>query len=142
MSKLQKFALTLLRVFLGSFFLYAGVSKIINPEWSAAGFLSNAATFPDLYAWFALPQNIAWVNLANEWGLALIGVSLIIGLWVKWSSLAGIAMMALYYFPSLDFPYAGEHAFIIDDHLIYIAAFLVLLIFKAGRHWGLDGRLR
>jgi thiosulfate dehydrogenase [quinone] large subunit len=141
-NKLQKFSLTFLRVALGGFFLYAGVSKILNSEWSAAGFLTNAKTFPELYAWFALPANIAWVNIANEWGLALIGVSLIIGLWVKWSSLGGIALMALYYFPSLDFPYAGEHAFIIDDHIIYIAALLTLLIFKAGRFWGLDGRLR
>jgi len=141
-NKLQKFSLTFLRVSLGGFFLYAGVSKILNSDWSAVGFLTNAKTFPELYAWFALPANIGWVNLANEWGLALIGVSLIIGLWVKWSSLAGIAMMLLYYFPSLDFPYAGEHGFIIDDHIIYIAALLTLLIFKAGRFWGLDGRLR
>ncbi|MDO8183376.1 MAG: DoxX family protein [bacterium] len=140
MSKLQKNSLALLRIAMGALFLYAGVSKLLNPAWSAAGFLKVATTFPQIYAWFALPANIGWVNLLNEWGLVLLGVSLIVGLWVRWSALLGIVLMALYYFPILNFPYVGDHSFIVDEHIIYIASLLVLIFFKAGYYYGLDGR--
>jgi len=142
MTKAQKIALLLLRLTLGGLFLYAGVSKILDSTWTAAGFLAGAKTFPELYAWFALPENLGWVNLTNEWGLTLLGISLIIGLWVRWTALGGIVLMALYYFPSLQFPYAGEHGFIVDEHLIYSAGLLVLSVFRGGRYFGLDGRGR
>lgn len=140
MHKSTKISIFVLRVLLGSFFFYAGFSKIIDSSWSAAGLLQNAQTFPELYAWFAQPANIAWVNLLNEWGLTLIGLSLIFGFFTRTASYAGILLMILYYFPSLSFPYAGEHAYIVDDHIIYIAVFLLLIKTKAGHLWGLDGR--
>jgi len=138
----KKLSLFLLRFGLGWLFLYAGATKILDPNWSAAGYLSNAGTFPELFSWFASPANIGWINIVNEWGLTLIGISLILGLFVKWSSVAGIALMILYWLPVLQFPYAGEHSYIIDDHIIYILSFLVLIAFRAGRSWGLDDRLR
>lgn len=142
MHQSLKLSLLGLRVSLGWLFLYAGVTKILNPEWTAAGFLKGAQTFPDLYAWFAAAENIAWVNLLNEWGLTLIGISLIFGLWVRWSALFGIVIMALYYLPGLNFPYVGEHSLLVDEHIIYIFAFLTLIFTKAGYFWGLDGRNR
>jgi hypothetical protein len=51
---------------------------------------------------------------------------------------AGITIMALYYLPALKFPYAGTHAFIVDDHIIFIFAFALLAALNAGRVWGLD----
>ncbi len=128
----------LLRLTLGWLFLYAGLVKILDDKWSAAGYLKGAKTFPELYAWLALPQNIGWVNLLNEWGLTLIGVSLILGIMVRFSSIAGIALMLLYYFPALNFPYVGEHAYIVDEHIIYMAAFLVLYAVRAGEYLGVD----
>lgn len=101
----------LLRVALGALFFYAGIVKVLNPNWSAVGYLNNAKTFPDLYHWFASAGNIGWVNLLNEWGFVLIGVALILGIFVKWASFGGIFFMALYYLPILKFPYAGEHFF-------------------------------
>ncbi|MCI0619495.1 DoxX family protein [Candidatus Wolfebacteria bacterium] len=141
MHKAQKISIVLLRVALGWLFLYAGVTKILDPAWSAAGYLANAQTFPSLFAWFALPQNIGWVNLVNEWGLTLVGAVLILGIFVRWASVVGIVFMALYYLPVLSFPYAGEHSYIIDEHIIYILALIVLIVFHAGRYWGLDGRI-
>jgi thiosulfate dehydrogenase (quinone) large subunit len=140
MHKSTKISIFILRVLLGIFFAYAGISKIINPDWSASGFLNNAHTFGDLYAWFALPANITWVNLLNEWGLTLIGLALIFGVFTRIVSITGILIMILYYFPSLNFPYAGEHAYIVDDHILYIAVFLVLIKTRAGHFWGWDGR--
>ncbi|HEY4489894.1 MAG TPA: DoxX family membrane protein [Candidatus Paceibacterota bacterium] len=136
----MKYSLLLLRLSLGFYFAYAGLSKILNPEWTAAGFLKGAQTFKSLYAWFALPANIGWVNFINEWGLLVVGVLLILGFWVRYASIAGIVFMALYYFPSLNFPLAGEHAYIIDEHIIYITALLTLIAGQAGNYLGLDGR--
>lgn len=130
--------IVLLRVVLGWFFLYAGYSKFASGAFSAAGFLKGAQTFPGLYAWFASPENLVWVNPLNMYGQILIGIALILGVGVRFASIAGALMMLLYYFPSLDFPKAGDHGFLVDDHIIYIAAFLVLAAVRAGRTMGLE----
>jgi len=139
MHKAQKVSLFLLRVGLGWYFLYAGITKILDPMWSAAGYLNGAQSFKSLFAWFASPANIGWINFVNEWGLTLVGIALILGLWVRWASVAGVVLMVLYWLPVLSFPYAGEHAYIIDDHIIYLFGFLVLMYFDSGKYWGLDG---
>lgn len=136
----MKNALFTLRLALGWYFMYAGISKIINPAWSAAGFLNNATSLKSLYAWFGSPTNIGWVNTLNEWGLLLIGLGLVIGLWTRYASIAGIVLMVLYYFPGLDFPMAGEHAFIVDDHIIFIIILSLFIVTDIGKYKGLDGR--
>ena len=135
---LQSISLVGLRVSLGSYFLYAGVSKIINPAWTAEGYLEGASTFPALYEWFTRPDILPIVNILNEWGLTLVGISLILGALTRVGAAAGIAIMALYYLPGLKFPYAGTHAFIVDNHIIFIFAFALLATLNAGRVWGLD----
>lgn len=126
MKQPEKIALFALYLALGWLFLYAGVTKIIDPSWSAAGYLANAKTFPGLYSFFASPDILPVINFINKWGLALLGLSLITGVWVRTSSILGAILMLLYYFPILDFPYAGKHAFLIDEHIIYI---LILIMF-------------
>ncbi len=131
-------AVFLSRVGLGIIFFYAGITKVLNPSWSAAGYLNNAKTFPELYQWFASAGNIGWINFLNEWGLTFVGLALITGLLVRWASLGGILLMILYYLPVLEFPYAGANSYIVDQHIIYITAFLVLFASNAGTFWGLD----
>ena len=127
-----------LRLTLGWLMFYAGITKVVDPEWSAAGFLNNASTFPGFYAWFAQPDILPLTNFLNEWGLTVVGAMLIAGIGVRFASFLGVAFMLLYYFPSLQFPYAGEHGYVVDDHLIYALAFLALAAFRAGRVWGLE----
>ena len=110
----------------------------MNPNWSAAGYLNSAKTFSELFQWFASPGNLGWINLVNEWGLTLIGVALLVGFMVRLASVGGVFLMLLYYFPVLSFPYVGEHSFIVDEHIIYVTAFLVLFASNAGSIWGLD----
>ena len=126
----KKTSLFLLRVTLGVYYLYAGLSKVFNSEWSAASFLNGAENFPGMFAWFASDGNIAWVNFLNEWGLTLLGVALILGLFMRWAVIGGTILMILYYLTSIDFPY-------VDNHIIYIAALWVLLKLDAGKYWGL-----
>lgn len=131
-------SLVALRVAMGWLLFYAGVTKIINPAWSAAGYLKGAKTFTGIYGWFASPGNIGWVNFLNEWGLTLIGLALIFGILTRYASWAGVLLMVLYYFPILDFPYAGEHSYIIDEHIVYALVLIFFAAADAGKYWGLD----
>ena len=141
MNKQLKMAVFLSRVGLGILFFYAGITKVINPDWSAGGYLNSAKTFPGLYQWFASAGNIGWINFVNEWGLTLVGLALITGLLVRWASLGGILLMILYYLPILQFPIVGEHSYIVDEHIMYITVFLILISSNAGTFWGLDSWL-
>ena len=138
MDKFQKNSLFSLRVAMGWLMFYAGITKVLNPEWSAAGYLMNAKTFSGFYQWLAQPNLLPAINFLNEWGLTLIGLALILGIFVRVSSAAGALLMLLYYFPVLEFPYVAEHSFIVDEHIIYALVFALLAVFRAGRYYGLE----
>ena len=127
-----------MRLAMGWFFFYAGITKLLDPSWTAAGYLNQAKIFPELFGWLASPANIGWVNFLNEWGLVLIGAALILGILVRFVSYWGILLMILYYLPILKFPYAGENYFIINDHIIYLLVFVIFITTRAGSYWGLD----
>lgn len=137
-TQLQRPLIFLLRVSLGVLFLYSGLSKISNPQWSAAGYLKGAETFASFYAWLMQPGLLPLVNFINEWGQLLLGVSLLLGIGVRLSSVLGAVLMMLYYFPELKFPYAGKHGFLVDEHVIYAQILLLLAVVRAGRIYGLE----
>ncbi len=138
MTKTSKFALLGLRVALGWLIFYAGITKLLNPEWSAAGFLANAKSFTGFFQWFASPEILPVTNFLNEWGLTLIGASLILGIFVRISSVFGVMLMILYYLPILTFPYAGTNSFLVDQHVIFSLVFVLLASMRAGRYYGLE----
>lgn len=121
-------------------YFYAGITKILNPQWSAAGYIGNAKTFAGFYNWFLQPSVLPVTNWLNEWGLTILGASLILGVFVRLTSIGGIVLMLLYYFPILQFPYPNPHSFIVDEHIIYVAVLLFFAATKAGRVWGLENR--
>ncbi|GMU74323.1 MAG: hypothetical protein AMXMBFR44_5200 [Candidatus Campbellbacteria bacterium] len=141
MSFFQKISLLLLRVSFGWLFLYSGITKLLNPDWSAAGYIGGASTLSSLYQWLAQPGILPWVNFLNEWGQVFLGVALILGFFVRPAAITGAVLMLLYYFPVLAFPLVGEHSYIVDEHILYALALLILAAFKAGRVWGIDSRL-
>ena len=138
MTQYQKLSLFLLRVAMGWFMFYAGITKVLDPTWSAAGYLQGAKTFTGFYVWLAQPAIIPIVNFVNAWGLTLLGISLIFGICVRLSSLCGIALMLLYYLPILDFPYPNPHALLVDEHILYSLVLLLFVSLRAGRVWGLE----
>jgi len=111
MEKFQKFSLFFLRLSLGWMFFYAGIIKIINPEWSAAGYLKGAKSLIWFYQWLLTPNILPIINFANEWGLTLLGISLILGIAVRLSAIFGALLMLLYYLVILDFPYPNPEGF-------------------------------
>lgn len=138
MTKFQQIALFAARVILGWLFLYAGLTKLMDPKWTAQGYLMGAKTFAGFYHWLASGAMIGVVDALNAWGLTLIGLALILGIFVRFSAILGAAMMLLYYFPILQFPYPDAHSYIVDDHIVYAAVLLLFAAVHAGRTWGLD----
>lgn len=117
---------------------YAGITKILDPQWSAEDYLRGAKTFVGFFQWFLRPGVLPIVNFVNEWGLTLLGISLILGIFVRLSLLLGAVLMLLYYFPVLQFPYIAPHSYIVDEHIIYTLVLLFLSAVRAGRAWGLE----
>ena len=129
----------LLRIALGVLFFYAGITKVLNPNWSAAEYLKGAKTLPEVYQFLMQPEILPIINFINEWGLTLLGVSLLLGVFVRLSTKLGALLMLLYYIPILKFPYVGTNSFLVDQHIIYILSLLLLGAAKAGRVvWGLE----
>src|SRR3989338_9860629 len=97
MTLFQKLSVFFLRITLGWMFFYAGITKILDSNWSAAGYLEASKTFPDFYQWLLQPGILPFVNFINEWGLTLLGISLILGLFVRLNSILGSILMLMYY---------------------------------------------
>lgn len=140
MTQFQKLSISifLLRITLGWMFFWAGITKVLDPTWSATGYLQGAKTFTGFYQWLTTPGLLPFVNFVNEWGLTLLGTVLILGVFVRLSSILGAILMLLYYLPILQFPYPNPHSFLVDQHIIYISSLLVLASLRSGRTWGLE----
>lgn len=142
MQLFEKISLLALRVSLGWIFFYAGITKILNPEWTSAGYLNSAKTFSGFFGAMATSDALPIIDLVNEWGLTFLGISLILGLFVRYSSFLGALLMIFYYLPGLDFPHPNPNSYIIDEHLVYAFVLLYFAAIGAGRKtWGLDNHL-
>lgn len=136
-SKVTSF---LLRISIGWYMFYAGITKVIDPNWSAEGYLKGAKILTGLYSWFASPAVLPYINFINAWGLTLLGISLILGAWVKYSAPLGAILMILYYLP-LGIIHPDTHSMIVDDHIIFTFVLLYFMSSGAGA-WSWDERKR
>ena len=144
--KITLTVLTILRVAIGWHFLYEGLVKLLDPGWSAAGYLESA-TGPLAGFYHALASGetlLSVVNALNIWGLILIGLGLFLGLFTRVSQLAGIILLALYYlshpplFTDPGFFREGSY-FLISKDLLEMLALVTLMFFPTGKFVGLDG---
>ena len=84
------------------------------------------------------------VDFCNEWGLVLIGLGLILGVFTNLSVYGGIVLLALYYlshpaFLRVEFAFPMEGSYlIVDKNLVELIALGVLVAFPTGRIIGLD----
>ena len=145
-SNLQLTALVILRILIGWHLLYEGLTKLINPYWTSAGYLSESKwIFSGLFTSIvANPTALKIVDFLNEWGLILIGLALIAGLLTRAATIAGIVLLCLYYIanpPFLGYQYSmpteGSYL-IVNKTLIEAAALFVLAMFPTGNKIGLD----
>lgn len=89
----------LLRMAIGWHFLYEGVWKLVQENWSAKGFLQSSDWFagPLFKALAANSAVMRGIDFANEWGLVLIGLGLIAGVLARWAAGAGALLLFFYY---------------------------------------------
>jgi thiosulfate dehydrogenase [quinone] large subunit len=139
-------AITVLRVFVGWHFLYEGIAKLTAPSWSAAGYLKQArGPFADLFKWLAgEPNLLANADLITMWGLTIVGILLILGLFTRLASLGGIGFIVLFYLCNPPFvgyfysiPTEGSYL-IVNKNLVELGALVVILVTGSGRFAGLD----
>lgn len=145
-NKTQIFWLVTLRVLIGWHFLYEGMVKLFNPNWSSIGYLLDSqGLFKEYYYWLASnPEMLNVIDFLNVWGLIAIGLGLILGLFTKVALWSGIALLTMYYFshpPFIGLKYAlpmeGSYLWV-NKTLIELVAMVVLLLFPTGRAIGID----
>jgi thiosulfate dehydrogenase [quinone] large subunit len=150
-SNLQRFWLVALRLLVGWHFLYEGLVKVLNPKWTSLGYLMDSqGWFSSLFHSLASDAGtLGVINFLNEWGLILIGLSLILGILVRVGCIGGALLLLLYYLSHPPFigseelfmlPREGSYLWV-DRNLIEIAALAVLYVFPTSRVFGLDGYL-
>ncbi|MFC2123649.1 DoxX family membrane protein [Bacteroidota bacterium] len=145
-TKGQLTMLVLLRVAIGWHFFYEGLVKVLNPNWSSAAFLMDSkGLFERLfYAMAANPDILNVVNFLNQWGLLIIGICLMVGLFEKVASIAGIALLIMYYLshPSLigvKYAAPGEGSYLlINKNLIEALAIGINIWFPNSRLIGFE----
>ena len=145
-ENIQLLALVGLRVAIGWHFLYEGISKLLEPGWTSAGYLAESRwIFSGIFHWIiANPPVLEMVDFLNIWGQILIGAGLLLGLFNRTAAVAGICLMALYYVanPPLigmvsKIP-TGGNTVIVDKNLVELLALCVLALFPTGKILGLD----
>lgn len=139
-------ALTLLRVFVGWHFLYEGIAKLTAASWSSVGYLRQArGPFADQFRWLATqPDMLANADRIVMWGLTLVGALLMLGLFTRLASLAGIGLILLFYLANPPFigyfyalPSEGSYL-IVNKNLVEVFALLVIFMTRSGHFAGLD----
>ncbi|KAF0239284.1 MAG: DoxX family [Prolixibacteraceae bacterium] len=133
----KKLTITLFRVAIGWHFLYEGISKLLIPNWSAAGYLANATgPFAGFYQWMAASEGLMKIiDPVNMAGLVLIGLGLFLGIFIRLSSVSGMILLMLYYFayPPFGgnlFGAAEGNLYIVNKNLIETLALLVIFLIK------------
>lgn len=139
----------------GAMFLLFGEYKIAGPAFAHGGFegwihmFVNEGQAVGFYKTFLVNFVLVHPVLCARivgWGELAIGLSLVLGLWVRPASIAGIAHMinltlATWYQVGRDVPvwrYFGAEL----DHIPLVFLFAIFFAMRAGETWGLDGRLR
>jgi thiosulfate dehydrogenase (quinone) large subunit len=146
LSRSAMIAITVLRVIIGWHFLYEGIAKLTSPTWSAAGYMKvSRGPFADFFRWIASqPHLLDNANLITMYGLTVVGVLLMLGLFTRLAALGGIAFVLLFYLCNPPFvgyfysiPTEGSYL-IVNKNLVELCALIVILLTDSGRFAGLD----
>ena len=146
--------LAVARMAVAVFFLFFGEYKLVDPEFAHGtmtqwlqGFIDHDALrfYATLLQTIALPHAVAFGYFVGALEI-LLGLSLLLGIYVRPAAIVGIAYMAnlvlaTWFAPGHDMPawrYFGNEL----DHVPLLLLFLVFYATNAGNTWGLDGVLK
>lgn len=138
--------LVVLRVAIGWHFLYEGLVKLMNPNWSSVGFLLDSRGFLEsfFHSLTTNPNTVNIIDQLNIWGLILIGLGLILGFLARPACIFGIALLATYFLshpplPGLRYAVPNEGSYLlVNKNLIELIALAVLFVFPSSRYIGID----
>jgi len=138
--------LVILRIAIGWHFLYEGITKVLNPNWSSIGYLmdSKGCLSGIFHSMAQHAAVLAFADFMNQWGLILIGLGLIIGCLTRIAAYSGMLLLAMYYLshpPLIGLSYAipSEGSYLIVDKVfIEFFAMWVLALIPTGIYFGLD----
>jgi len=146
MKKYVSYLLTGLRIIIGWHFLYEGIDKLMTSGWTAKPYLLGSRwIFSGLFHSMAASDSVMRiVDFLNVWGLILIGISLFIGLLVRWSSIAGSLLLIMYFvayppIPGYTLGTVTEGSYlIVNKTLIELVILLVFTVLPADAFYGID----
>lgn len=145
-SRCQLTLLVTLRVLIGWHFLYEGIVKLSNPDWSSVGFLLDSKwIFSGLFQNMASnPSVLNTVDFLNMWGLVAIGLGLILGFLARPAIIGGIILLSFYYishppFVGITYAMPSEGSYLwVNKNLIELFALAVLYVFPTSCIIGID----
>jgi thiosulfate dehydrogenase (quinone) large subunit len=146
LSRWPMIAITVMRILIGWHFLYEGIAKLSSATWSSSGYLKQArGPFADLFKWLAAQPNLlSYADLITMYGLTIVGVLLVLGLFTRLASVAGIGFILMFYLcnpPLVGFfyslPQEGSYL-IVNKQLTELGGLLVVLVSGSGTFAGLD----
>lgn len=146
LTKFQVSVLITLRVLIGWHLFNEGIVKLLNPNWSAAGYLSESkGMFSLIFKWIASnATTLRAVDFINQWALTIAGIFLIAGLFTRTSAYLGMVLLLLYYIalpPLIGYDYSmpAEGSYIIvNKTLIEACILLILALIPTGKYAGID----
>jgi uncharacterized membrane protein YphA (DoxX/SURF4 family) len=143
-KKITVWIFTILRITIGWHFLYEGIFKLFNPNWSAASYLMESKwLFSGFFHWLiAHSTAIQIVDFLNIWGLLIIGLCLFLGVFTRAASISGAFLLLLYYVANPPFVYsslpATSHFYLINYNLIEAIVLVVMATFSREYLWGVQ----
>jgi len=145
-TPMQIYVLIALRLLIGWHILYEGFSKLLIPNWSSVGFLSESKWILTGFShWITSnPGILGAVDFLNTWGLIAIGLGLILGLFTRVAAISGAILLFIYYLNNpplvgLEYSVPTEGSYlVISKTLIESVALVALAVFPSGLFAGLD----
>jgi thiosulfate dehydrogenase [quinone] large subunit len=153
-SRAQEVALVVLRTLIGWHFLYEGYVKLWWPawardgwplgRWSSAGYLRSASgPLAELFRGLADRSWLPALDLLVAWGLVLVGLSLMLGLFTQTGCVGALLLLAVFYLswmPTRGVIESGAEGsyLVVNKNLVEAGAVAVVMAFRTGRISGLD----
>ncbi|WP_420601181.1 DoxX family membrane protein [Flagellimonas sp.] len=138
-----KISITLLRIFIGWHFLYEGIVKLYNPEWTSFGYLASAqGPFKSIFHALTSPAIIDWVDTLNVTALLVVGITFILGIFEKKGALIGIGLLSLYYLAHPSLPGVQQinvegNYWLVNKNLIELVACILIYNYPTAHFFGL-----
>ena len=145
-SLIQKMVLVALRLLIGWHILFEGFTKLLTPNWSSSGFLSESKWILSGFSHWIIshPVILNTVDILNTWGLIAIGLGLILGLFTRVAAISGAILLLVYYLNNpplirLEYSVPTEgNCLVVSKTLIEAVALVALGVFPSGSYAGLD----